>query len=124
MPTLYEQVGGAPAIDRLIEEFYARIQADPVLQPFFAGIAMDRLKHMQKEFFAAALDGPITASEIDIARAHAGRGIQTRHFNIYVQHLLQTLQEHGFDADAQMEVIRRISTYVDQVTDQVGTAGD
>ncbi|MEZ6068184.1 MAG: group 1 truncated hemoglobin [Planctomycetaceae bacterium] len=122
--TIYEEIGGAPAIDRLIEEFYVRVRGDAELAQFFDNVSMDRLLRMQKEFFAAALEGPITASDIDISRAHAGLGIKLRHFNRYVQHLLQTLEAHAVPRRLQQEVIRRISTYVDQVTGEVGAAGD
>ena len=36
VPTLYEWAGGAPALHRLTEAFYARVRADEVLAPVFA----------------------------------------------------------------------------------------
>ncbi|MFI8362868.1 truncated hemoglobin [Streptomyces sp. NPDC085612] len=39
-PTLYEWMGGAEALDRLTEAFYAHVRRDEVLAPVFAG--MDR----------------------------------------------------------------------------------
>ncbi len=119
--TLYEEIGGRETVERLINEFYDRVLSDPELAPFFENTAMDRLHHMQQEFFAAALDGPATMSELDLSYAHSGRGIGQSHFNRFVQHLLATLESIGVGDDQQMEVIRRISTYVNDITGEVGT---
>lgn len=34
-PTVYEQVGGQPFFDRLVERFYRGVEADPVLRPMY-----------------------------------------------------------------------------------------
>lgn len=122
--SLYEEIGGEPAVDRLIDRFYERVLADGELAPFFRNTAMDRLRRMQKEFIAAALDGPVTLSDLDLAHAHHGRGITGRHFNRFVQHLLEVLREEGVDEQERMEVIRRISTYSDLIIGEVGGEGD
>ena len=119
--TLYEEIGGQETVERVINEFYDRVLKDPELAPFFENTSMDRLRHMQQEFFAAALDGPASMSEIDLAYAHSGRGIKQSHFNHFVQHLLATLESIGVDSNQQMEVIRRISTYVNDITGEVST---
>lgn len=33
--TLYEAIGGAPAVRDLVEKFYPKVQADPLLSPLF-----------------------------------------------------------------------------------------
>ena len=35
MTTLYEDVGGDPTFRRLVDSFYMRVEADPVLRPLF-----------------------------------------------------------------------------------------
>jgi truncated hemoglobin YjbI len=40
MPSLFEHAGGAEAIHRLEEAFYAKVLADPLLIPLFAGEAV------------------------------------------------------------------------------------
>jgi len=39
VPTLYEWMGGMPAISKLLETFYARVPSDPTLAPVFAQMA-------------------------------------------------------------------------------------
>ncbi len=119
--TLYNEIGGRKTVERLIDEFYERVLADPDLQPFFENTSMDKLRTMQQEFFAAALDGPGTLSELDLAYAHHGLGIRQWHFSRFVEHLLATLESIGVGEESQMEIIRRISTYVNDITGEVGT---
>ena len=121
--TLYKRVGGEQTISELIHEFYDRVLADPELKPFFENVSMGKLRRMQREFFSAALDGPITYSGRPLSHVHHGRGITKHHFALYVGHLIDTLQDQGInDQDAQ-EIIGRINTYADEITGDVGSAG-
>jgi hypothetical protein len=36
VPTLYEWIGGAPALEKLTVAFYAKVKADPLIAPIFA----------------------------------------------------------------------------------------
>ncbi|MBY0395329.1 MAG: group 1 truncated hemoglobin [Thermoleophilia bacterium] len=121
--TLYERLGGEAGVGTLIDRFYDKVVVDPDLGPFFRGVALDRLRKMQREFFGAALDGPQVYSGLALSRVHGGRGIGVTHFRRYVQVLLETLQEIGVgpaDIDA---VVARISTYVDDITAAGTNAG-
>ncbi len=116
--SLYDRIGGTEALDRLMQAFYGRVLGDPELAPFFENSSMDHLRNMQREFFGAALDGPIRYGGRSLVAAHAGRGIEIRHFARFVEHLLETLKDQGFDEDDVYEVIARVNTYVDQITGQ------
>jgi len=121
--TLYERIGGQPAVGELIDRFYAKVVADPQLAPFFAHTALDKLRAMQREFFAAALDGPQDYSGLSLAQAHAGRGISSNDFSRYVSHLLETLNELGLPQRDIMAVVDRIATYAGDITGQANEAG-
>jgi len=45
-PTLYDWAGGAEALERLTETFYARVREDEVLEPVFRGMDPDHPKHV------------------------------------------------------------------------------
>jgi hypothetical protein len=57
MTSIYEQIGGAVAIETVVEDFYVRVLADEQLASFFTRTNMTRLKGKQAEFFGAALGG-------------------------------------------------------------------
>lgn len=122
--TLYERVGGEDGISLLVESFYDRVLADPELRPFFEDTAMDKLRRMQHEFFTAALGGPGDYSGRPLDQAHAGRGIEARHLQRFVGHLLAVLDEE-FDLEEEDEsaIADRIWHYADDVTGSYGLDG-
>lgn len=122
-PTLYERIGGDEAVAALVHDFYGRVFTDPMLAPFFEGSSMDHLKSMQREFFAAALDGPIRYSGLSLVDVHVGRGIRTRHVARFVELLLDTLRSKGIDEQDALDIISRINTYVSDITGEVGVDG-
>ncbi|MDX1568237.1 MAG: group 1 truncated hemoglobin [Longimicrobiales bacterium] len=119
--TLYKRVGGQDGIDRLVDSFYDRVLADPELSPFFQQTAMDTLRRMQREFFTAALGGPVSYSGKPLDQAHAGRDIKAVHLRRFVGHLVDTLDEE-FDLDPEDEsaITDRIWHYADEVTGSYG----
>ena len=121
--TLFERIGGEKAIGKLVYEFYDRVLADPELKPFFEKTSMDKLRRMQREFFSAALDGPIIYTGKSLSHVHHGRGITKRHFALYVAHLFDTLHDHNISEQDVQEVIGRINTYADEITGEVSSVG-
>lgn len=123
--TLYDRIGGADAVARLIDQFYARVLSDPELRPFFEQTSVEKLTQMQREFFAAALDGPVERSDMDLAHIHQGRGITRPDFTRFVNHLIAVLKtEDMIESNDATEIVDRISTYVDEITGEAGASGD
>ena len=97
-PTIFEAIGGEPALVAVVSDFYDRVLADPELAGFFAGTSMARLQGRQVEFFAAALGGPAAYSGASMKDAHVGRGIEQRHFDLVAGHLVASLAGAGVAA--------------------------
>ncbi len=121
--SLYERMGGAPAIEAMLLDFYKRIMADPNLKGFFTHSDVNKLEAMQKEFFTAALDGPLPYSGTPLADAHHGRGIERKHFAAFVNHLLDTLRDIGVEEAEHSAIIARLNTYITDITGSLGSAG-
>ena len=121
--TLFERVGGEQVIAELIDEFYDRVLVDPELKPFFKDTSVDKLRRMQREFFSAALDGPITYTGRPLSHVHHGRGITKHHLARYVDHLIDTLRGRGINDQDVQDIISRISTYANEITGDVGSVG-
>lgn len=119
-PTLWDRLGGAEGTDALIEAFYSRILTDSELAPFFEHASMERLRSMQREFFSAALGGPLEYSGTPLAHAHHGRGIKARHLQGFVGHLLAVLEEMKLSREDRDEIVSRIHTQADDVLGQTG----
>jgi hemoglobin len=121
--TLYEIIGGQEVIAQLIHHFYDRVLADPALKPFFEHASMDKIRHMQRQFFSAALDGPITYTGKPLSHVHHGRGITRQHFSLYVGHLLETLEGLEINETDVQDIIGRINTYAGEITGDAGSLG-
>jgi hemoglobin len=93
--SLYEQLGGADAIEAVVAGFYERMLADPEIRPFFRGVQMTRQHEKQVQFFTTALGGPNVYRGKDMITVHKGMGIADKHFDILVKHLGATLVEAG-----------------------------
>ena len=120
--TIFERIGGEQMIAEVVDDFYERVLADPELKPFFKNTSMDKLRCMQKEFFSAALGGPITYSGKSLSHVHHGRGITKHHFARFVNHLLGTLQYHKINDQEVNDIISRINTYADEITGDISPA--
>ena len=120
-PILYDRIGGEDAVAGLIVDFYNRVLSAPELAPFFENTDKDKLVHMQREFFSAALGGPVGFGGNPLSHAHHGRGITRKHFALFVDHLFESLRGFQLSEREVSETISRINTYVDEVV--AGEAG-
>ncbi len=55
--SLFERLGGQPAIDKAVDLFYDRIVLDEQVGHFFANINLDQRRKMQKAFVTMAFGG-------------------------------------------------------------------
>jgi hemoglobin len=93
--SIYDSIGGGPAVHAAVDDFYARVLADPQLAPFFTDVDMQRLKAHQRAFIAAAIGGSEIYEGRDMAAAHAGLAISDADFGAVVAHLVDTLTGLG-----------------------------
>jgi hemoglobin len=93
--SIYNAIGGEPALVAVVDNFYERVTGDPELAGFFAGTNMAKLKGRQVEFFAAALGGPHTYTGATMREAHRGRGIGQEQFDLAAGHLVAALGAAG-----------------------------
>lgn len=96
--TLYDRLGGAPAITAAAELFYRKVLSDDRIAHFFDDVDMERQVAKQAAFLAMALGGPNAYTGQDLRAAHAGlvaRGLSDVHFDAVLENLAATLQELG-----------------------------
>lgn len=73
--SLYERVGGKPAVAAAVALFYNKIVKDPLLIPFFDGIDLARQRGKQVVFLTAVFGGNIrvrTCGVLTLAWPSAG----------------------------------------------------
>lgn len=114
--TLFERMGGAEGIAKLVRDMYARVQQDPELAPFFENVSMDRLNQMQYQFMASALDGPVDYTGAELTQIHRGRGITAKHFAAFCGHFADAAEQAGADKLDIDNALGRLATYKDKIT--------
>ncbi len=102
-PTLFQWMGGMPALERLFDAFYSRVPDDPILAPVFAKMSADHLKHVAA-FVAEVFGGPKTYSQRhgghpNMVHRHVGRGLTEQQRARWMQLLLQCADEIGVPSD-------------------------
>lgn len=95
MASIFEQIGGKPAVSAAVDGLYQRLLAFPVLAPYFAGTDMERLKRHMRAFMAVALGGADLYAGRDMHTARAGLGVTDDAFDRVVVHLVATLASLG-----------------------------
>ncbi|NJP45340.1 group I truncated hemoglobin [Actinacidiphila epipremni] len=95
--TVFEAIGGEPAVAAVVELFYAKVLADPGLAGYFEGRDIDRLKRHQRLFVGQALGATAPYPGRTMQRAHSGLGITGAAFDLVVGHLAAALGEAGVD---------------------------
>ena len=94
--TIYNQVGGAPAVDAAVDIFYRKVLGDPRISRFFDDVDMDHQIAKQEAFLTMAFGGPTNYSGRDMRSAHASlvaEGLNDSHFDAVMEHLGGTLKE-------------------------------
>lgn len=98
MSTLFEQLGGAAAVDGAVDLFYRHVLSDDRIAHFFDGVDMERQAQKQKAFLTMAFGGPHNYTGADMKRGHAHlvkQGLNDSHFDAVAENLAKTLQEMG-----------------------------
>jgi hemoglobin len=98
MTTLYERLGGAPAMDAAVDIFYRKVLSDDRISGFFDDVDMERQAGKQKAFLTMVTGGPASYTGQDMRRGHAhlvAQGLNDEHFDAVVELLADTLAELG-----------------------------
>nr|WP_285867631.1 group 1 truncated hemoglobin [Mesobacillus maritimus] len=93
---MYEKLGGAEAIEKVVDYFYNElVLKDESVNQYFKDTDMDKQIRHQAKFISFALGGPNQYSGKSMAKAHEGMNLQPEHFNAIVQHLHDALAHFG-----------------------------
>ncbi len=116
--SLYEDLGGAKALDAVVDSFYKKVLADDRVNSFFDKTDMERQAKKQKAFLAFAFGGPnnYTGKKMSDAHAHlVERGLNDSHVDAIIEILGATLVEF----EVPEEKIKEAAAVAESVRDQV-----
>lgn len=110
---LYDLIGGRETVWAATEAFYKRVLADETLKPFFKGSDMARLRSRQSMFISMLVGGQVVYTGKDIGAAHAyvrEQGLNSRHFESFMKHFREALNEVGVQADKVEKVVKLLES--------------
>jgi hemoglobin len=113
--SLYERIGGEPAVSAAVDRFYERVLADPELKDFFNGVGMSKLKAHQFAFLSQALGGPKQYSGASMRDAHSRLAIEQRHFDGVAVHLVGALRELGVSEEMIAAIAAALTPLASQI---------
>jgi hemoglobin len=91
--SLFERLGGEPAVNAAVDIFYKKVLADESIKHFFDTVDMERQRRKQKNFLTYAFGGPNNYTGLGMRNAHKHLNLQEEHFNAVAGHLQSTLEE-------------------------------
>jgi len=118
MSTLYERLGGAPAVDAAVDIFYRRVLADGRTARFFDTVDMERQAAKQKAFLTMVFGGPNSYTGKDMREGHkhlVARGLNDSHVDAVLENLSTTLRQLGVDEKDVQEVAALANSARDDV---------
>jgi hemoglobin len=91
--TLYDRLGGQPAITAVVDDFVGNVAGDARINRHFANANIPRLKTMLVDQICQAAGGPCTYTGASMKTAHAGMKITDAEFNALVEDLIKSLDK-------------------------------
>ena len=121
MSSLYERLGGAPAIEAAVDIFYRKVLSDNRIAKFFDDVDMDRQAAKQKAFLTMVMGGPSNYTGKDMRTGHqhlVKRGLNDSHVDAVIENLAATLKELGVPDSDIAEVGKLANSVRDDVLDR------
>jgi hemoglobin len=111
--SLYERLGGKPAIQAVASDLVDRILADPRVNKWFTHAAAsventNSYKANLADFLCRSTGGPCQYTGPDMVAAHKGRGVTNEAFNAVAEDLVATLDKFKVPEKEKSEVLKLV----------------
>ena len=107
--SLYQQLGGQPALVTLMDDFMTRLLADKRMAPFFKDVDHKHVKAQLVAQFCEVSGGPCKLKGPDMKKAHAGFDVSKGDFNALVEVLQQSMDAQGIAFGTQNRLLARLA---------------
>src|SRR5215831_7377674 len=108
--SLYDRLGGKPAITAVVDEFVGRVAADARINKYFMAAASDpehlaSFKMKLVDQICEASGGPCKYKGMDMKSAHAGMTITASDFDALVEDLVAALDKFKVDGEEKQQLL-------------------
>jgi hemoglobin len=116
--SLYERLGGLPAIQAVIDDFVANVAADARINKQFAQTDIPKLKKNLVDQVCQATGGPCKYTGLDMKTAHKGMKITDADFNALVGDLVKSLDKFKVPAKEKNELLTALGSMKPDIVGQ------
>lgn len=113
--SVYERIGGEPAVDAAVDIFYRKVLADDHISHYFDTVDMEQQAAKQKAFLTMAFGGPNSYTGSDMREGHKHMNLDESHFDAVMGHIAATLKELGVNDQDIAEVAAIANSVKDDV---------
>jgi truncated hemoglobin YjbI len=113
--TLFDAVGGLPALQKVHKIFYDKVYAHPWIGQFFIGHSQEAIENRQTSFMAEKMGGPVEYLGKDIEIAHEAMYITEELFELRKQLLDESLQEAGLGKELRERWLKIDSAFMKKI---------
>jgi hemoglobin len=115
--SLYDRLGGKPAIEAVVGQFLQNVVADDRINAFFANVDAADLQTKLVDQICEASGGPCTYAGRDMATTHKGLGITDAHFNALVEDLVAALDQFNVPEREKNELLGALGPMKGDIVD-------
>ncbi len=104
--SLYERLGGASGVRKIVSDILDKNLSNPSIGHYFKDVDMPKLKQSVFEFFSMGTGGPHQYSGKDMVAAHQGLNISNSDFDQGNDDTIAALKESGVDDELIEDVMK------------------
>lgn len=116
--TLYDRLGGQPAITAVVDDFVANVAANPTINKRFAATDIPKLKRLLVEQVCEASGGPCKYTGRTMKESHKGMDISAAEFNAMGGDMAKTLDKFKVPAREKNEVLALLGSMSKDIVGQ------
>jgi hemoglobin len=117
-PRLYDALGGAAGVAKLVDAISAEYRADPRIGVQFEGSDADYFKARLREQICQISDGGCEYTGLSMADAHSGMDLSEADFNAFVDASRRAMTRAGFGIGVQNRLLARLAPMRGEVIHQ------
>lgn len=108
--TLYERLGGKPALTAVVNELWTVVAADARINTRFANTKPDIFAGQLVDFLCQASGGPCTYTGRDMKSAHTGMNLSAAEFTALAEDVVKALDKFKVPATEKNEVMNMLGS--------------
>lgn len=111
----YQQLGGQPKVEEIVDNFITEIEFDPVMFAFFKDSNIDRFREKLSEHICMLTGGPCKYTGDKMHQVHAGMNITESEFNHSVDLFINAMTKADIPHSLQNKILAVIIHTRDQM---------